>query len=186
MNETKEKKRGLGALDVMIIILAVAVLAGAGLRWMNSRREAASEKAELGNYTVTFIVRGIRDSSAQNYLKAGMNFYLDENGDIFGTLNENPSVDEASKYYEMPDGSIINVRTDVTGDQYRVDVMASVTAKGFKDEAGRFYLNGNKYLGMNREVSIHSKYVSYTVTITGVQSATQSVAAGQPESEKTE
>ena len=176
MNETKEKKRGIGALDVLIIILVVAVLGNAGLRFWRSRRAAASEQAQLGNFTIQFTVRNIRDSSAKDYLTEGTVFYLDENNQVFGTVDQNFNSDYASRYYETKDGQIILVKSEIENDLKRVDVMRSVTAKGCYDSDNRFLLNGVTYLALNREVSIHSKYVSYTVLVTGISNSANSEA----------
>ena len=95
-------------------------------------------------------------------------FYLDENGDLFGTFITMNSIQDAQKYYEMRDGTVASVTTTLEGDQRRVDVEGSVNAYGRSDANGCFLLNGSRYIVANDEVKIHSRYVSYTVLITGI------------------
>lgn len=168
MNENDKKKRGLGALDVVIIVLLLAVAGSAGFRYYRNSRVKASEAAELSNYVVNFQIKNIRGTSADNYLKEGEVFYLDENNELFGTYLTKTSYSDAQKYYEMPDGTVASVTTSLEGEQRRVDVEVSILAYGRTDENGCFLLNGKRYIVNNSELQIHSRYVSYTVLITGV------------------
>lgn len=170
MNGSSEKKH-LGALDIMIIILILAVFGSVAFRYLNIRNSDVASGVQLDNYIITFEISDIRDSSARNYLETGTNFYFDDNDQFFGTLREGKTIQDAAKFYELSDGEIVYVSTDVTGELYRVDVEASVTAKGKIDADGRFLLDGSRYVGLNREVKIYSKYVSYTVLITGITKA---------------
>ena len=40
-----------------------------------------------------------------------------------------------------------------------------------KDDQGRFLLAGSKYIGLNREFAIYSKYVSFNIAVTGIDKA---------------
>lgn len=171
MNESEKKKKGLGALDVMILILVVVVIGSAGLRYMRTHGSGAAETAQLDNYVVSFEVKNIRNTSADNYLNEGDLFYLDENNQLFGTFREILSVSDAQKFYEMPNGTIQSVSTRVSGDQYRVDVEASLTASGRVNDDGCFFLNGSRYIVLNDELKIHSKYVAFTVIVTDIAKA---------------
>ena len=68
-------------------------------------------------------------------------------------------------------GSMMSVSSHLGGNQYRVDVEASVIASGMMTEDGSFLLNRNKYIGLNQELKIHSKYVSFTVVVTDIAEA---------------
>ena len=71
MNENDKKKRGLGALDVLIIVLILVVAGMAGFRYYRNSRVKANEAAELSNYIINFQVKNIRETSAGSYLKPG-------------------------------------------------------------------------------------------------------------------
>ena len=171
MNENSKQKKRLGALDFLILFLLIAVIGSAGYRWYSGRNSDTASGVQMDPYVITFLIADIRDSSAQNYLETGTNFYLADTDQFFGTLREGKTIRDAEKFYEMPDGELVKVSTDLTGDFYRVDVEASVTAHGRMDADGRFLLDGSKYIGANREITIYSKYLTVTVIVTGISLA---------------
>ncbi len=166
----KENKR-LGALDGLIIVVIIACLVSIGLRIFSTVNAGTNSSVELDNYIVSFKVMNIKDSSAKNYFEKGTTFYFDESGEVFGTLREGITIKDAEKFYEKPDGSIVLTTNNAVGDLYRVDVEASLNVKGTMDENGGFYLDGNKFIAPNKEIKIYSKYLSITITVTGVNKA---------------
>ena len=166
MNKTKKLR--LGALDVFIILAVLVCAVSVGLRMFMTRNSDLDKNVQLDNYIVSFEVKGIRDSSAKNYLRKGTNFYLDENDAFFGTLREGVTTNDAEKYYEMPDGSIVLASNTASGDLYRVDAECSLDVTGKTDANGCFLLGGNKYIGINKELLIYSKYLSITVLVTDI------------------
>jgi hypothetical protein len=171
MNDNGKQKKRLGALDVLIIFLLLAVIGSAAYRWYSGRNSDAASGVQMDPYVITFKITDIRDSSAQSYLETGTNFYLQDTDQFFGTLREGKTIRDTEKFYEMPDGEIVKVATDLTGDFYRVDVEASVTAHGRMDSEGRFLLDGSRYIGANREITIYSKYLTVTAVVTGISLA---------------
>lgn len=169
MNKTKKTR--LGALDVFIIAAVLVCAVSVGLRMFMTRSSDLDKNVKLDDYIVSFKVMGIRDSSAKNYLHKGTNFYLDENDTFFGTLREGVTVNDAEAYYEMPDGSIVLASNNASGDLYRVDAECTLEVSGKTDADGRFLLNGNKYIGINKELLIYSKYLSITVLVTDIAKA---------------
>lgn len=166
MNKT-EKTR-LGALDVFIIVAVLVCIVSVGLRMFMTQSSDLDKNVQLDNYIVSFKVMGIRDSSAKNYLNKGTNFYLDENDVLFGALREGVTISDAEAYYEMPDGSIVLASNNASGDLYRVDAECSLDVTGKTDANGCFLLGGNKYIGINKELLIYSKYLSITVLVTDI------------------
>lgn len=169
MNKTQ--KHRLGALDVFIIVAVLVCIVSVGLRMFMTQNSDLDKSVQLDNYIVSFKVMNIRDSSAKNYLKKGTNFYLDENGALFGTLREGVTINDAEAYYEMPDGTIVLAANNSSGDLYRVDAECSVDVTGKLDSNGYFLLDGNKYIGRGKELKIYSKYLSITVQITDITKA---------------
>jgi len=169
MEKKKQKRRGPGALDVFIVLALIAVIAGVALRAYITNSSEIGTAAVLEDYEVSFEVLNIRDSSNARHMHPGDKYYLKENGAFFGTLTEVNTVNPASAFYEMPDGSIVRESNSATGDNYKVDVQTSVIAQGLMSGNGSFLLGGNTYLGMNKEVQIISKYLSITVRITDIE-----------------
>ena len=167
----KIKKQHIGALDVFIIVAVLVCAVSVGLRMFMTRNSDLDKNVQLDNYIVSFKVMGIRDSSAKNYLRQGTNFYLDENDAFFGTLREGVATNDAETYYDMPDGTVVLAPNTATGDQYRVDAECSLDVTGKMDANGYFLLGGNKYIGINKEIMIYSKYLSITVIITDITKA---------------
>lgn len=171
MNKEKSRKIRIGALDIFIILAVLVCVIAIGVRvYMNANSEVG-EQVALENYVVLFKVHDIKDSSAQNYFEPGTNFYLDDTDAIFGTIREGLTISDAEKTYEMPDGQVVVAQNNATGDLYRVDVEASIDATGKIDADGRFLLNGNTFIGVNKELKIYSKYLEITVVITSVEKA---------------
>ncbi|MBQ7599709.1 MAG: hypothetical protein IJU57_03440 [Clostridia bacterium] len=168
MNETKRK---LGALDIFIIVIAVLLIAGIGVRFFLTRNSNVNEKTDLEEYIVSFKIMDIRDTSAQNYFNPGTNFYVDQDGSFFGTLQEGLRVSDAKRYYYLDSGEVITSLNNATGDLYRVDVEGSFKVSGITAADGKFLLNGNTYIAENKEVKVYSKYLSVMLLITSVTKA---------------
>ncbi len=165
------KKQHIGALDVVIIVIVLVCAVSVGLRMVMTRNSDLDKNVQLDNYIVSFKVMGIRDSSAKNYLQKGTNFYLDDSDEFFGTLREGVTVNDAESYYEMPDGTIVLAANNASGDLYRVDAECSLDVTGKMDSNGYFLLGGNRYIGINKELLIYSKYLSITVMVTDITKA---------------
>ena len=171
MEKQNTKHRGLGALDIFIILALVAVIAGVGIRAYVNSSDRKGEVATQEDYVVSFQVLDIRDSSNERHMHEGDKFYLKDSGMYFGSLLETNTVTAAEAFYELPDGTIYKGVNTGSGDHYRVDVEADILAQGMLDQTGAFLLGGNTYLGMNKEIQIYSKYLSITVKITGIAKA---------------
>ena len=168
MNNRNETKIRLGALDIFIILAAVACMIGAGIRYFTTNNAAADSSAVLGNYILSFDVYNIRNSSGQNFMEPGTNFYLNENDELFGTLREQVTIRDSERFYTTHDGEVILVSNTGTGDSYRIDVEGKMTCRGTMNENGSFLLNGNHYVALDKEIKIYSKYLVVTVKVTGI------------------
>ena len=164
-----EKSKKLGTLDIFIIVILVVCIVSIGFRYFTDKNSGVSENTQLENYTVSFKVMGIRDSSARNYMNKGTKFYIDDTNTYIGTISDDSiTITDAMKYYSSLDGSSVAATNTGTGDLYKVDVEASFDPQGITDSNGRFLLGGNQYIGENQEIMIHSKYLSITILITDI------------------
>lgn len=168
MNNRNETKKRLGALDIFIILALAACIISVGIRYFTSNTASADSSAALENYILSFDVYNIRNSSGQNFMEPGTNFYLDENDEYFGTLREQVTIRDAQRFYTTHNGDVILVSNTGTGDSYRIDVEGKMTCRGTMNENGSFLLNGNHYVALDKEIKIYSKYLVVTVKITGI------------------
>ena len=167
-----ENKKRLGALDVFIIIIILVCMVSVGFRIFANRTSEVGESTQLDNYVVSFKVMGIRDSSARNFMTKGTKFYLNDSNAYIGSISEgNITITDAVRYYDLMDGTTVKASNTATGELYKVDVEASFDAQGKIDSNGRFLLGGNQYIGLNQELQIHSKYLSITILVTGINKA---------------
>lgn len=138
-----ENKKKLGALDVFIIVILIMCIVSIGLRVFSNKTSDISESTQLENYTVSFKVMGIRDSSARNYITKGTKFYLNDSNVYIGAINNGDiTITDAQKYYDALDGSTVSATNTGTGDLYKVDVEAAFDVEGKTDSSGRFLLGG--------------------------------------------
>jgi regulator of protease activity HflC (stomatin/prohibitin superfamily) len=168
MKNGSNRKFKIGALDIFIIVCLVFAIAAVGTRFFVNRNSGVGDKVQMENYVVSIKINDIKDSSAQSYFEPGTNFYLEDTNAIFGAVREGLTINDAEKVYEMPNGDVVIAQNNATGDLYRVDVEMSVDVLGKIDAEGRFLLNGNTYICVNKEIKIYSKYLSVTGTITSV------------------
>ena len=168
MNTQNEKKNRLGALDIFIILAVVVCLVSIGLRYISVKDDTANNSAALDNYIVSFDIYNIRKSSADNFLEVGTEFFIDDGDAYFGTLREQISILESEKFYTTSAGDVIRVSSTGTGEQYRVDFKGTMNCRGVENENGSFLLNGNLYLGIDKEIKLYSKYLSVSIKITGI------------------
>ncbi len=165
--EKKEKRVRIGALDVFIIIAVLACVVGLGLRMFMKGDTVVNNNAVMEDYVISFSVSNIRASSVK-YFNKGDVFFIKENSMRFGELTETSDL-LARRYYTNMDGQVVYVMNESTDDRTkRVDLEAEIAVKGILDANGRFLLNGNQYLGVNKEIEIKSKYITVNVKITSI------------------
>lgn len=171
MDNQKYNKKRLGVLDVFIIIALLACIVSVVLRYVSVQNSSVNQGTQLENYTVSFKVYDVRESSAVKFMQTGSNFYLKDNNALIGALDEGKTVAPAKKYYEMANGETVLVSNSSTGDLYRVDVEGSFSCSGKMSADGSFLLNGNKYISVNQELKVYSKYLAVTIKVTGISKA---------------
>lgn len=168
MNTQNEKKNRLGALDIFIILAVVVCIVSIGWRYISIKDDSTNNSVSLDNYIVSFDVYNIRKSSADNYLEVGTEFFIDDGDAFFGTLREQISILDAEKFYTTSNGEVVRVAGTGTGEQDRVDFKGTMNCSGVMNENGSFLLNGNLYLGIDKEIKLYTKYLSVSIKITGI------------------
>jgi len=171
----KKKKIRIGALDVFIVLALAACVVGLGLRVFSRSEAVENSTAVMKNYTVDFEVCNIRGSSV-NYFNVGDVFFLKEGNVRLGELVSRSDM-LAQKYYTDINGNTVLVMNEATDDMTkRIDLDGRLLVSGIRDADGRFLVNGQQYLGVNKEVEIKSKYITVNVRITAIEEAASGAA----------
>ena len=80
--------------------------------------------------------------------------------------------------YVTPEGEVVyaaNTR-DIGDDLCRIDVTGTFLVSGYVDDNGFFLLNGNRYLGLSKEVAVRSRELMVNIIITDIRTAPASAA----------
>ena len=177
-NSGKIQKRHIGVLDVCILVALVAIIAGVAARFILRDNSSMAQPKALQNYLVDFEIKDIRGTS-EKYLKTDSPFYLDETGDYLGVVYKKEVLsDPAMTEYVTPEGTVVNVPNlrDAGDDLCRIDVTGTFLVSGYVDDNGFFLLNGNRYLGLSKEVAVRSRELMVNVIITDIRTAPASAA----------
>ena len=80
--------------------------------------------------------------------------------------------------YVTPEGNVVYVPNlrDAGDDLCRIDVTGTFLVSGYVDDNGFFLLNGNRYLGLSKEVAVRSRELMVNVIITDIRTAPASAA----------
>lgn len=177
-NSGKIQKRHIGVLDVCILVALVAIIAGVAARFILRDNSSMAQPKALQNYLVDFEIKDIRGTS-EKYLKTDSPFYLDETGDYLGVVYKKEVLsDPAMTEYVTPEGNVVYVPNlrDAGDDLCRIDVTGTFLVSGYVDDNGFFLLNGNRYLGLSKEVAVRSRELMVNVIITDIRTAPASAA----------
>ena len=172
-NSGKIQKRHIGVLDVCILVALVAIIAGVAARFILRDNSSMAQPKALQNYLVDFEIKDIRGTS-EKYLKTDSPFYLDETGDYLGVVYKKEVLsDPAMTEYVTPEGNVVYVPNlrDAGDDLCRIDVTGTFLVSGYVDDNGFFLLNGNRYLGLSKEVAVRSRELMVNVIITDIRTA---------------
>lgn len=159
------------AIDYFIIFAVAAVLVCGGLRLYQKSREdgARGKTSEYEEYVVSFVSRGVRESTAK-LLEKGDTFYIDGGKTEFGVLEDNPTVTPAKLSLELDSGEYIdNVYAEKNGNNTLVDAAGAVRVKGYRDKDGLIYLQGKEYIAPNLTVTVISGELVLNVEITDIE-----------------
>ena len=177
-NSVKTPKRRIGVLDVCILVAIVVIIAGVAARFILRDTSSMAQPKALANYLVDFEIKDIRGTS-EKYLKTDSAFYLDETGDYLGVVYKKEVLsDPAMTEYVTPEGEVVyaaNTR-DIGDDLCRIDVTGTFLVSGYVDDNGFFLLNGNRYLGLSKEVAVRSLELMVNIIITDIRTAPASAA----------
>ncbi len=163
------KKKRMGALDVCILVALLLCIVGVAARALLRDNSVLAQNTTLEKYTVYFSVSDIR-STSEKFLKDGKTFYLDESGELFGTLVGDPAVTYAKKLYVDNTGKTVEVfnNTEEEGIS-RIDVEGAFQVSATMDENGFLQLNGNRTIAPHQELEIRSRELYVNIRINSIE-----------------
>ena len=161
----------MNALDVFIILVAVACVVGVGARiYMGDKGDIlGKESSESGDYLVSFLILDIRESSADSFIPGSV-FYNHPIGDVFGSLVDTPTFTPAEIEIQDEEGNIILTYSTESGDDARIDVRGTFAVSGTMTDEG-FLMNGKTYIAPNKMVAVQSENIFVNMIITDITKA---------------
>lgn len=156
---TDKKRKRLNIIDILIIIAVIALAAGVALRY--NLAEKIGVKSNRDTVIISFLVENIKPTSADAFIEGDV-FYIDSNNMELGTLITTDQ-SSAANYNTNSQGIVTR-----DFDSLQRDVRCTLEATGAITDSG-FMLGGTYYIGVNKELKIHSKNIMVTVTVTGVK-----------------
>lgn len=163
------KKKRMGALDVCILVALLLCIVGLAARALLRDNSVLAQNTTLEKYTVYFSISDIR-STSEKFLKDGKTFYLDESGELFGTLVGDPAVTYAKKLYIDDTGKTVEVfnNTEEEGIS-RIDVEGAFQVLATMDENGFLQLGGNRTIAPHQELEIRSRELYVNIRINSIE-----------------
>lgn len=166
--ENAIKKRRLGALEWCLIVASVVIVLGVAVRMNVLRLFTPKEEPQLTEYLVSFRVENIRSTSADLF-ENGSAFYLDDSGDVFGTISGSVATTPAEIYLENEDGEYVLVYYSDDGDDSRVDVSGTFLVKAsVSEDKGLYMLNGEHYIAPNLTLKLYSGELTVSILVTDI------------------
>jgi len=172
MNTNDEKRRrGITALDAVVVILVILCVAGLVIRIAIGRDGVIPEGApESAEYAVAFEISKLRASSGSD-IAAGEVLYT-EDGRVFGTVTDQVSVTPAKIYTEDDEGRyILSYSGSEGGDGSLVDIRGTASVEGSEVDYG-FLVGSNILATPGREIVLHTDKLTATVRILDVTRVT--------------
>lgn len=160
------KKVRFNAIDALIILLVLAILAGAAYRMVVYDENA--KEAKLKEYTVYFKVESIRNTARQ-YFVAGDVVRMKSTNQKIGVFDSIVQHDPAVGAYNDMGGQIFYPEID-NPDIYNDTncfVIGYITVKG-EMTSGGFLLNGDTYITSNSDLDIVTDHIETTIKIISI------------------
>ena len=175
--KTASGKPTFNVIDVLIIVVVIACVAGVALRYTVLNENWNQKNDEV--YYITCRADSLAYSAYSTLLASSSEqndnwIYLDDGITRLGTVSVSNSgtlagVPETLKF-KLSDGS--EITASYAGDESENDVTWTLTGKircnGSVSQDGGFLLNGKRYIGVNEKLSVYSKYCDFDLTVTGI------------------
>lgn len=163
INKTKKKATTrFNVIDLIIIILALACIAGIYIRYASL--DDINAQAALDSAQVSFLVQDIRNTSAKFFENAEKEVYFADEKVKFGEFMRGFTITPAEKYMTDESG---NVYKAVYPENTRIDVRGKILSEGRWTDTG-FYVDGSIYIAPGKEIKIATSDITVTLIVTEV------------------
>ncbi len=172
INAEKKDRSGLKikALDVVIIVLLVAVVAGVYFRY--NILDMLTGSRNLKEYTVSFEIKDIQYKT-ENYINVGDKVYYYDSSEELGTLIEasedakNALIVVPSTKTFVPEGTNQAVEVAYPSNT-RIDATGRMVCKGtFSDQSG-FLFKGKEHIAPGDVISVKTELVTVNIIVTDI------------------
>jgi hypothetical protein len=161
-------------LDGFILLLVLLCVCGCYFRY--TAYDNLLHRVNKEDYVLSFEVQNIRYTTP-NYINVGDEVRMADDGEVLGTLIAGEDsyasalkITPATAYFTDTSGGIVAV--SYPDDESRVDVSGRILCSGTMDNEG-FCLDGTRYLAPGSTVAAHTDWVSFTLTVTGVEKSVE-------------
>lgn len=161
------KKRRISAPDVFLIILVIACIAGAVLRYYTEDTGILpASNPDKEEYIVSFEAKSVKTPLGK-YVFSGEKLY-DESGSFIGTIGENVTLTPAKLYVIDSEGKYSEVYAGAdNGDNSLIDIKGTILTEGHYVDYG-FLADSKVYLAPNYEITLHTNKTTLSVKITDI------------------
>jgi hypothetical protein len=168
-NTKAPRKNKINALDIFIIILVIASIAGIVYRQYTSTLPTKTD--EEAAYEVYFSVKNISFTTPE-YLSTNDKVYF-ETGEFFGNLLNNNDTDTGSPLVVTPASVVLtdengNYVSTMYPDGSRVDANGSILCRCVRTADGRYLLGGTKHITPGETILVRTELVDLQIVITSV------------------
>lgn len=161
MGTKKNRTARFNIIDLVIVVLILAVIAGVCIRYFSTQDVDEVDNSESA--TVSFLVQDIRYTSA-DYFVGGDNVYVDDDGTYLGEFMKGFTITPAEKYITDVNGKTVKVNYP---ENTRIDVRGQILSEGtWKD--GSFMVGGNMYIAAGKKMKICTPHITVTLLVTDV------------------
>ena len=170
----KKKFPKIHVLDVVIILLVIAVLAGVYFRY--NVFDSIGNLQSQSEVQITFSIKNIKDSS-KHYVEIGDNVYFKSDGKEFGTIMESTEnsdvaliVTPAWENFIADEGKDMGKYISVNYPQgTRVDAEGKIKCSGVITADGTFLLGGSRYISAGQTETICTERATFEITVLSIE-----------------
>lgn len=165
VERVKTKKFSINVLDILIIIVILASVAGIAFRILSSDKDYSP--ADMKEYKIGFSVSDIADTTALAIHGSDIVYNVDGKaiGTVIGGKNDTLST-VAAKYTVLnSEGKYVEVSYPDSG---RVDAVGELVCKGISESDGRFILLGEYTVTVGDVISVHTETVDFSITVISI------------------
>ena len=179
-SESKSRKLHFNVIDVLIIVLVVACIVAAVLRF--TVLDNLFKNNEQKEYTLTFKVDSLTSAQLEAILLSadetdtGDNWvYLSDGETKLGELIRLGEQNTETLYFVNEKGETVAAKysdSDIENDEdVTWTITGTITCYGVYNNTNGFLLNGKQYIAANSELDVRTKYCDFVLSVVSIEEA---------------